>query len=147
MSKKEEKEVRASDRTGEDTFEVIRQSWINCIDESGKMIPQYMQSMTNLQNACMDSCKKMAESSISIAKEVTEAAWGSGRFPSSIASNASEVAQNLMKIVEANIKSAIAGIDAATQNVKLFKDNTDTFAKMNANMIKAWQSLTGPMRT
>ncbi len=130
-----------------DPFDIYAETCNNCIEEVAKLMPQYTQSSSNLQNECTNVCKKMTESSITIAKEFANATWGPGRPPSSLAKNASDIADAFLKVATINNRAMIAGLDVARQNIKLFNDNVDTFTKLNVNLIKTWQSLSIPPRT
>lgn len=136
-------EKRKDEKDGFDTF---HETCIECIDEVAKFIPQYQQSVTNMQEACIDSCRKMTDSSITIAKEIAETTWGPGRFPSAVIKNAKDASENIIKVAEVNNKALIATLDAAGENVRLFNNNLETFTKLNLNMIKTWQSLLVPPR-
>ena len=124
-----------------DAFDTYEETCINCIEEVAKLVPQYTQSVTNLQDECTDTCRKMTESSVSIAKEFANATWGPGRFPAAFVKNAGDVADTFLKLAVINNRAMIAGLDAARQNIKLFNDNVETFTKMNLSLIKTWQSL------
>ena len=129
-----------------DAFDICEEACINCIEEVAKLMPQYTQSVTNLQNECTAACRRMTESSITVAKEFANATWGPGRFPSAWVKNASDAAEAALKVAAISNKAIIAGVDAVRENARLFNDNIDTYTKLNLNMIKTWQSLSIPPR-
>ena len=133
-------------REEKDGFDIFQETCINCIEEVAKLVPQYTQSATNLQDEYTNTCKKMTESSIMVAKEFADATWGPGRFPTTLVKNASDVAEAFVKIAVLNNKAVVAALDAATQNIRLFNDNVETFSKLNLNLIRTWQSLYIPPR-
>ncbi|MFY3739730.1 MAG: hypothetical protein HMLIMOIP_000149 [Candidatus Nitrosomirales archaeon] len=114
------------------------------IDEVAKLQPAYTQSVTNLQQEYTEAFKRITEASISVQKEFANATWGPGKFPAALVRNASELADAYLKSAVINNKAVIASIDAARQNVRTFGDNVDTFAKINTNLIKTWQSFVVP---
>ncbi len=129
-----------------DAFDTYEETCMNCIEEVSKLVPQYTQSVTNLQDECTDTCRKITQSSVSIAKEFANATWGPGRFPAAVVKNAGDVADTFLKLAVINNRAIIAGLDAARQNIKLFNDNVETFTKMNLSLMKTWQSLSIPSR-
>ncbi|MGH9934495.1 MAG: hypothetical protein ACRD3Z_05190, partial [Nitrososphaerales archaeon] len=108
--------------------------------------PAYTQSVTNLQQEYTEAFKRITEAGISVQKEFANATWGPGKFPAAMARNAGELAEAFLKAAVINNKAVIAGIDAARQNIKTFNDNVETFAKINLNLIKTWQSFVVPVR-
>ncbi len=127
-----------------EAFDVYQETCTHVIDEVAKLQPAYTQSVTNLQQEYTEAFKRITEASISVQKEFANTTWGPGKFPSAMARNASEVADALLKSAVINNKAVIASIDAARQNVRSLSDNVDTFAKINTNLIKTWQSLVVP---
>ncbi len=127
-----------------EAFDVYQETCTHVIDEVAKLQPAYTQSVTNLQQEYTEAFKRITEASISVQKEFANTTSGPGKFPSAMARNASEVADALLKSAVINNKAVIASIDAARQNVRSLSDNVDTFAKINTNLIKTWQSLVVP---
>ncbi|MGH9909012.1 MAG: hypothetical protein ACRD32_00050 [Nitrososphaerales archaeon] len=129
-----------------DAFDIYQDTVSNMIDEVAKLQPAYTQSLTNLQQECTEACKTATESVITVQKEFANATWGPGKFPAALVRNASEVADAFLKAAVINNKAVIASVDAATQNVKTFNDTIETFAKINQNLIKTWQTFVIPSR-
>ncbi len=145
-SKPEEVERLSEKRSERDAFDIYQETCSNVIDEVAKLQPAYTQSVTNLQQECTESFKRITETNISLQKEFANTTWGPGKFPSALARNASEVADAFLKSAVINNKAIIASIDATRQNIKTFNDNVDTFAKINMNLIKTWQTFVVPSR-
>ncbi|MFQ5940167.1 MAG: hypothetical protein ACE5KA_00500 [Nitrososphaerales archaeon] len=133
-------------RQERDAFDIYQDTCANVIDEVAKLQPAYMQSLTNLQHEYTEAFKSAAESAISVQKEFATATWGPGKFPSALARNASEVAEAFLKASTISNKAVIASVDAATQNVKTFGATIDTFAKINQNLVKTWQTFVVPFK-
>jgi len=143
---RKEVEILSEKRQERDAFDIYQESVSNVIEEVAKLQPAYTQSVTNLQQECTDAFKRATESAITVQKEFATATWGPGKFPSALAKNASEVADAFLKAAVINNKAVIASVDAARQNVKTFTDTIDTFAKINQNLIKTWQTFVVPSR-
>jgi len=133
-------------RQDKDAFDIYQEGVANVIDEIAKLQPAYMQSLTNLQHECTETFKRATESAIAAQKEFATATWGPGKFPSALARNASEVTDAFLKAATISNKAVIASVDAATQNVKTFSTTIDTFAKINQNLLKTWQTFVVPSR-
>ena len=143
---KEEVERLSEKRQDRDAFDIYQETCAHVIDEVAKLQPAYTQSVTNLQQEYTEALKRITEATISVEKEFANTTWGLGKFPAAMARNAGEVAEAFLKAAVINNKAAIASIDAARQNVRTFSDNVDTFAKINTNLIKTWQSMVMPAR-
>lgn len=128
----------------EDTFESFKNVCISCEDQFAKLVPQYLQSLADLTNAYIDTCKKVADSSATIAREIANATGTSDRFYSANMKNVSEVFDAYTKAVTISNKAVIAMLDSAKENIELFNNNVDTFTRLNLNMIKTWQSFYTP---
>lgn len=139
MSEKKKDETNA--------FDALRDICVSCEDEIAKLIPQYLQSISNLNTAYINTCKKMTESSIAITKELSDLTGTAGKFPSSMIKNASDTAETFTKVMALYNKVILAFIDAQKEGVETFNDNIDTFTKLNVNMLKTWQSLPIPPRS
>lgn len=141
-----EVEILSEKRQDKDAFDTYQESVTNAIEEIAKLQPSYMQSLTNLQHEYTETFKRAAEANIEVQKEFANATWGPGKFPSALAKNASEIADAFLKAATISNKAVIASVDAATQNVKTFSSTIDTFAKINQNLIKTWQTFVTPSR-
>ncbi len=133
-------------RQDRDAFDIYQETCAHVIDEVAKLQPAYTQSVTNLQQEYTEAFKNITEATISIQKEFANTTWGPGKFPSALARNASEVADAFLKAAVINNKAVIASIDTARQTLKTFSESVDTFAKINLNLIKTWQSMVVPAR-
>ncbi|MFY3740287.1 MAG: hypothetical protein HMLIMOIP_000724 [Candidatus Nitrosomirales archaeon] len=133
-------------RQDKDAFDIYQETCGHVIDEVAKLQPAYTQSVTNLQQEYTEAFKRITEANISVQKEFANTTWGPGKFPAAMARNAGELAEAFLKAAVINNKAVIAGIDAARQNIKTFNDNVETFAKINLNLIKTWQSFVVPIR-
>lgn len=137
---REEVERLSEKKQDRDAFDIYQETCSSVIDEVAKLQPAYTQSVTNLQQEYTEAFKRITEAGISVQKEFANATWGPGKFPSALARNAGEVADAFLKAAVINNKAVIASIDAARQNVKTFNDSIETFAKINLNLIKTWQT-------
>jgi len=142
----EEVERLSEKKQDKDAFDIYQETCAHVIDEVAKLQPAYTQSVTNLQQEYTEAFKRITEATISVQKEFANVTWGPGKFPAAMTRNASELAEAFLKAAVINNKAVIASIDAARQNVKTFNDNVDTFAKINLNLIKTWQSMVVPAR-
>lgn len=145
-NKVEEVERLSEKRQDKDAFDIYQERCLNVIDEVAKLQPAYTQAVTNLQQEYTEAFKRVTEASISVQKEFANSTWGPGKLPAALARNASEVADVFLKAAVINNKAVIASIDAARHNVKTFNESVDTFAKINLNLIKTWQSFVTPSR-
>jgi hypothetical protein len=140
--RKKEVEILSEKRQEKDAFDIYQEGVTNVIDELAKLQPAYIQSVTNLQHEYTETFKKAIESTISVQKEFVNAIWGPGRFPSALVRNTNEIADAYVKAATITNKAVIASVDAATQNIRTFSSSIDTFARINQNLVKTWQTFT-----
>jgi SMC interacting uncharacterized protein involved in chromosome segregation len=112
-------------------------------DEVEKSIPQYHQSITNLQRAYTEAWRNVIGSAISIQREIATKAGTNLSFPPSVAKVVNDVSEEMIKAQTLQNKAVLAAIDATQQS---FYDNAKAFTGLNQSAIHHWISASTPTR-
>ena len=129
-----------------DIFAVYKQNVDKYFSEIEKLAPQYLQSITNLQQEYTTAWKNVIESSISLQEEFVTKAGINANVPAAFTKILNDTTEELIKARAVQNKIMLAAIDTVHQNVKTFNDNVKTFAALNENILQSWISACTPTR-
>jgi cell division septum initiation protein DivIVA len=127
-------------------FAVYKQNVGKFFDDIEKSLPQYLQSITNLQQEYTEAWKNAFDSAISIQQEYAAKSGLSTNVPSAYIKIINDATEEIIKARSVQNKIALATIDVARQNVKSFNDSAKAFAELNQNMLQSWISAWTPTR-
>ncbi|HSD04533.1 MAG TPA: hypothetical protein VLB45_02125 [Nitrosopumilaceae archaeon] len=127
-------------------FAVYKQNVEKYFTEVEKTAPQYLQSITNLQQEYTAAWKNAIESAISLQQEFATKAGINTNVPAAVVKLVNDATEELIKAKAVQNKLVLASIDAVQQNVKTFNDNAKTFATLNENIVQSWISACTPTR-
>ena len=130
-----------------DIFTVYKQNVDKYFSEIEKLAPQYLQSITNLQQEYTTAWKNIIESSISLQEEFVTKSGINANIPAALTKILNDTTEELIKARAVQNKIMLAAIDTVHQNVKTFNDNVKTFAALNENILQSWISACTPTRT
>lgn len=127
-------------------FAVYKQNVEKYFSEVEKTAPQYLQSITNLQQEYTAAWKNAIESAISLQQEFATKAGINTNVPAVVVKLVNDATEELIKAKAVQNKLVLASIDAVQQNVKTFNDNAKTFATLNESIVQSWISACTPTR-
>jgi hypothetical protein len=127
-------------------FAVYKQNIGKFFDDIEKSLPQYLQSITNLQQEFTEAWKNAFDSAISIQQEYATKSGLNTSVPSAYIKMINDATEEVIKARSVQNKIALATIDVARQNVKSFNDSAKAFAELNQNMLQSWISAWTPTR-
>ena len=127
-------------------FTVYKQNVEKYFSEVEKTAPQYLQSITNLQQEYTAAWKNAIESVISLQQEFATKVGINTNVPAAVVKLVNDATEELIKAKEVQNKLVLASIDAVQQNVKTFNDNAKTFATLNESIVQSWISACTPTR-
>ncbi|TLX95758.1 MAG: hypothetical protein E6K91_02165 [Thaumarchaeota archaeon] len=127
-------------------FAVYKQNIGKFFDDIEKSLPQYLQSITNLQQEYTAAWKNAFDSAISIQQEYATKSGLSTNVPSVYIKMINDATEEIIKARSVQNKIALATIDVARQNVKSFNDSAKAFSELNQNMLQSWISAWTPTR-
>ncbi|MGI0101689.1 MAG: hypothetical protein ACREA7_03730 [Nitrosotalea sp.] len=132
----ESKEIHAVYKHSADRF----------FDEVEKSIPQYHQSITNLQRSYITAWQKATESAISINREFATKANINVNVPAAIVKIVNDTAEEILKAQEVQNKVVLSAIDATQQTINTFNENTKAFTGLNQGVLQYWIQACTPTR-
>jgi hypothetical protein len=127
-------------------YTVFKQNIDKYFDEVEKTTPQYLQSITNLQQEYTAAWKNAIESVISLQQEFSTKAGINTNVPAVVVKLINDTTEEMIKARTVQNKVVLAAIDTTKQNVKTFNDNAKAFAELNENILQSWISACTPTR-
>ncbi|HLC10212.1 MAG TPA: hypothetical protein VJJ01_03780 [Nitrosopumilaceae archaeon] len=127
-------------------YTVFKQNIDKYFDEVEKTTPQYLQSITNLQQEYTAAWKNAIESVISLQQEFVTKAGINTNIPAVVVKLINDTTEEMIKVRTVQNKVVLAAIDTTKQNVKTFNDNAKAFAELNENVLQSWISACTPTR-
>ena len=127
-------------------YTVFKQNIDKYFDEVEKTTPQYLQSITNLQQEYTAAWKNAIESVISLQQEFVTKAGINTNIPAVVVKLINDTTEEMIKVRTVQNKVVLAAIDTTKQNVKTFNDNAKAFAELNENILQSWISACTPTR-
>ena len=127
-------------------FAVYKQNVDKFFDDVEKSLPQYLQSITSLQQEYTEAWKNAFNSAISIQQEYATKSGLNTNVPAAYIKLINDGTEEIIKARSVQNKIALASIDVARQNIKSFNDNAKAFTDLNQNMLQSWISAWTPSR-
>ena len=135
MSKNEQTQT-----TPKDAFSVYQQNVDKLFTSIKQSVPQYHQSITNVQQEYLQAFENMVDSSITIQKEFAKKSGVTANIPEAALKAIRDTTEEFVKAASIQNQIALATIDATQQNIKTFNDNAKSFADLNKNIMQSWIS-------
>ena len=135
MSKNEQKQG-----TPKDAFSVYQQNVDKIFTTIRQSVPQYHQSITNVQQEYLQAYENIVDSSITLQKEYAKKFGIAATIPEPTIKAIYATAEEFAKAASIHNQIALATIDATQQNIKTFNDNAKSFANLNKNIMQSWIS-------
>ncbi len=135
MSKNEQSQANPKD-----AFSVYQQNVDKLFSSIKQSVPQYHQSITNVQQEFLQAYENMVDSSITLQKELIKKSGVSTAIPEAALKVMRDTTEEIVKAASIQNQMALATIDATQQNIKTFNDNAKSFAELNKNIMQSWIS-------
>ena len=124
-----------------DAFSVCQSGVDSVFNHVKHTIPQYHQSITNLQQECLQSCEDAYKSVLAVQKEYADNT-GLNSFVSATALKSfNDGIEEFAKLASIRTQFALAAIDAAQQGVKTVHNNATFFAELHKNFVLPWTTM------
>jgi len=119
-------------------YSMYKQNVQKYFENVSKIIPQYFQSVTQLQDECMKTCEKTINASVSIQQEFAKKAGISTEISDAAKTIIVDTNKQIVQASTVNNQLIKTSIDATIQNIKTFGDNVNAFVELNKNTIQSW---------
>ena len=136
MSKNETTQTKSKD-----VFSVYQENVDKLFNGIKQSVPQYHQSITNVQQEYLQAYENVVDSSITLQKEYVEKAGIAADIPDATLKVIHNVTEEFVKVASVQNQMVLATMDATQQNIKTFNDNAKSFADLNRNILQSWISV------
>ena len=127
-------------RNPKDVFSVYQQNVDKLFNGVKQSVPQYHQSITNVQQEYLQAYENIVDSTITIQKEYAKKAGIATNIPEATLKVIHDTTEEFVKATSIQNQVVLATIDATQQNIKTFNDNAKSFAELNRNILQSWIS-------
>ena len=123
-----------------DVFSVYQENVDKMFSGIKQSVPQYHQSVTNVQQEYLQAFENVVDSTITLQKEYAKKAGIATNIPEATLKVIRDTTEEFAKAASIQNQVALATIDATQQNIKTFNDNAKSFADLNRNILQSWIS-------
>ena len=127
-------------KNSKDVFSVYQQNVDKLFNGIKQSVPQYHQSITNVQQEYLQAYENVVDSAITLQKEYARKAGIATNIPEATLKVIHDTTEEFVKAASIQNQVALATIDATQQNIKTFNDNAKSFADLNRNILQSWIS-------
>ena len=136
MSKNETTQTNSKD-----VFSAYQENVDKLFSGVKQSVPQYHQSITNVQQEFLQAYENVVDSTITLQKEYVKKAGIAANIPEATLKVIHDTTEEFVKAASIQNQVALATIDATQQNIKTFNDNAKSFADLNKNILQSWISV------
>jgi len=136
MSKNE-----TTQKNPKDVFSAYQENVDRLFNGVKQSVPQYHQSITNVQQEYLQAYENMVDSSITLQKEYVKKTGIAADIPEVTLKVIHDTTEEFVKAASIQNQIALATIDVTQQNIKTFNDNAKAFADLNRNILQSWISV------
>ncbi len=123
-----------------DVFSVCQENVDKLFSGIRQSVPQYHQSITNVQQEYLQAYENVIDSTITLQKEYVKKAGIAANIPEATLKVIHDTTEEFVKAASIQNQITLATIDATQQNIKTFNDNAKSFADLNRNILQSWIS-------
>jgi len=123
-----------------DMFSVYQENIDKIFSGIRHSVPQYHQSITNVQQEYLQAYENIVDSTITLQKEYAKKAGIATNIPQTTLKVIHDTTEEFVKATSIQNQITLATIDATQQNIKTFNDNAKSFADLNRNILQSWIS-------
>ncbi len=127
-------------KNSKDIFSVYQQNIDKLFNGIKQSVPQYHQSITNVQQEYLQAYENIVDSTITLQKEYVKKAGIATNIPEATLKVIHDTTEEFVKAASIQNQVALATIDETQQNIKTFNDNAKSFADLNRNILQSWIS-------
>lgn len=127
--------------TSKDVFSAYQENVDKLFNGIKQSVPQYHQSITNVQQEYLQAYENIVDSTITLQKEYAKKSGIAANLPEATLKVIHDTTEEFVKAASIQNQVALATIDATQQNIKTFNDNAKSFADLNRNILQSWISV------
>ena len=123
-----------------DVFSTYQQNMDKLFSSARQYIPQYHQSITNIQQEYIQTFEGVLNSAISTQKEFAKKSGITTNQTDYTAKTMRDTNEDLVKITSIQNQLALAALDTTQQNIKTFASSAKLYSELNRNILRSWLS-------
>ncbi|MBM2819009.1 MAG: hypothetical protein HW410_691 [Nitrosarchaeum sp.] len=127
-----------------DVFGIYEQNINSSFATINREVPKYHQSVTDLQQQCIQTCENTMKSVLAVQKEIVNKVGINANIPDAALNTIRETNEGINKVYSVQNQIVQTALDATKQNIKTYNDNAKAFADLNKNIIHSWISVFTP---
>jgi len=127
-----------------DVFGIYEQNINSSFATINREVPKYHQSVTDLQQQCIQTCENTMKSVLAVQKEIVNKVGINANIPDAALNTIRETNEGINKVYSVQNQIVQTALDATKQNIKAYNDNAKAFADLNKNIIHSWISVFTP---
>ena len=131
-------ETAAAGNSAKDVFAAYQQNADKLFNTVKQSVPQYHQSVTNVQQEYFQACEHMVDSAIALQKEYAKRAGIETSVPEAAIKAIQSTTEEIVKAASIQNRAVLATIDATQQNIKTANDNAKSFVELNKSILHYW---------
>jgi len=120
-----------------DVFSVYQENIDKIFTGIRQSVPQYHQSITNVQQEYLHAYENVVDSTITLQKEYAKKFGVATNIPQATLKVINDTTEEFVKAASIHNQITLATIDATQQNIKTFNDNAKSFADLNRNILQS----------
>ncbi len=124
-----------------DLFSAYQENIDKIFNGIKQSVPQYHQSITNVQQEYLQAYENIVDSTIALQKEYVKKAGIAANIPEATLKTIHDTTEEFVKATSIQNQVSLATIDATQQNIKTFNDNAKSFADLSRNILQSWISV------
>ena len=124
-----------------DIFSTYQENVDKIFNGIKQSVPQYHQSITNVQQEYLQAYENMIDSTIALQKEYVKKAGITANIPEATLKVIHDTTEEFVKASSIQNQVTLATMDATQQNIKTFNDNAKLFVDLNRNILQSWISV------
>lgn len=128
-------------QSSKDIFSVYQENADKLFNGVRQSVPQYHQSITNVQQEYLQAFENIVDSSIALQQEFVRKAGIATNVPEASLKIIHDTTEECVKTISLQNQIILATIDATRQNIKTFNDNAKSFIDLNRNILDSWISV------
>ena len=121
-----------------DIFSTCHESVDRLFNGIKQSVPRYHQSITNVQQECLQVYETVMNSSITLQKEYLKKSGVVSNLPEVTVQIIYNITEKFVKASSVQNQTVLTTIDAIQQHIKVFNDNTKSFTDLNRNILQFW---------
>ena len=123
-----------------DVFSISQENVDKLFNGMKQSVPQYHQSITNVQQEYLQAFESVIDSTITLQQEYVKKAGIAANIPEATLKVIHDTTEGFVKAASLQNEITLTTIDATQQNIKTFNDNAKSFADLNRNILQSWIS-------